>query len=43
MKYESPVTYHSKDIANGKVFADRRQTDRPKTTCPWGIKMGSEW
>jgi hypothetical protein len=31
MKYESPITYHSKDMANVKVFADRqteRQTDR---------------
>jgi hypothetical protein len=30
MKYESPITYHSKDMAN--VFADRqtdKQTDRP--------------
>jgi hypothetical protein len=27
MKYESPITCHSKDMANVKVFADR-QTDR---------------
>jgi hypothetical protein len=27
MKYESPITYHSNDMANVKVFADR-QTDR---------------
>jgi hypothetical protein len=27
MKYESPITYHSKDKVNVKVFADR-QTDR---------------
>jgi hypothetical protein len=27
MKYESPITYHSKDMANVKVFADR-QTNR---------------
>jgi hypothetical protein len=27
MKYESPITYHSKDMTNVKVFADR-QTDR---------------
>jgi hypothetical protein len=27
MKYESPVIYHSKDMANVKVFADRH-TDR---------------
>jgi hypothetical protein len=24
MKYESPVTYHSKDMANVKIFADRQ-------------------
>jgi hypothetical protein len=24
MKYESPMTYHSKDMANVKVFADRQ-------------------
>jgi hypothetical protein len=37
MKYESLITYHSKDMATVKVFADRqtnRQTDRPKTICP---------
>jgi hypothetical protein len=31
MKYENPITYHSKDMVNVKVFADRqtdRQTDR---------------
>jgi hypothetical protein len=33
MKYESPITCHSKDMTNVKVFEDR-QTDRPKTTCP---------
>jgi hypothetical protein len=27
MKYESLITYHSKDMANVKVFADR-QTDK---------------
>jgi hypothetical protein len=27
MKYECPITYHSKDMANVKVFADR-QTNR---------------
>jgi hypothetical protein len=27
MKYESPITYHLKDMANVKVFADR-QTNR---------------
>jgi hypothetical protein len=33
MKYESPITYHSKDMANVKVFADR-QTNRPKLYAP---------
>jgi hypothetical protein len=29
MKYEIPITYHSKYMANVKVFADtHRQTDR---------------
>jgi hypothetical protein len=35
------ITYHSKDMANVKVFAERqtdRQTDRPKTICPQGHK-----
>jgi hypothetical protein len=27
MKYESHITYHSKDMANGKVFKDKK-TDR---------------
>jgi hypothetical protein len=30
MKYESPITYHSKDMANVKFLADRqtaKQTD----------------
>jgi hypothetical protein len=31
MKYESPITYHSKDMANVKVFV-YRQTDKKKTT-----------
>jgi hypothetical protein len=37
MKYESPITYHSKDMDNVKVFTDRqtdKQTDRPKTIFP---------
>jgi hypothetical protein len=44
MKYESPITYHSKEIANVKVFADR-QTDRrainymPPIFPYGGIKM----
>jgi hypothetical protein len=46
MKYESPITCQSKDMANVKVFADRqtdKQTDRPKNMPPifryGGIKM----
>jgi hypothetical protein len=43
MKYESPITYHSKDMANVESFC--RQTDRPKTICPrsfyGGIKIDS--
>jgi hypothetical protein len=27
MKYESPITYHSKDMTKVQVFADRQQTD----------------
>jgi hypothetical protein len=48
MKYESPITCHSKDMANVKVFADREtdrrmdeQTDRPKTICPRSFDMGA--
>jgi hypothetical protein len=44
MKYENPITYHSKDMANVKVFADRqknRETDRPKTICPRSFDTGA--
>jgi hypothetical protein len=46
MKYESPITYHSKDMANVKVFADRKM-DKPKTICPcsfntWNKKIFSQ-
>ena len=41
VKYESSITYHSKAMANVKVFADKQaekraggQTGQPKTTCP---------
>jgi hypothetical protein len=37
MKYENPITYHLKDMANVKVFACRqtnRWIDRPKTISP---------
>jgi hypothetical protein len=33
VKYTSPITYHSKDMANVKIFADK-QTDRPKLYAP---------
>jgi hypothetical protein len=39
MKYESPITYHSKDMANDKVFADR-QTDR-QTNRRTGQKLNA--
>jgi hypothetical protein len=39
MKYQSSITYHSKDMANVKVFADR-QTNRPKTICPQSFDTG---
>jgi hypothetical protein len=51
MEYESPIsiTYHSKDMANVKVFADR-QTDRwagQKLYAPdlsiGGIKTGKTY
>jgi hypothetical protein len=50
MKYESRITYHPKDMANVKVFADRqtdtqttdRQTDRPKTICPRSFDTGNK-
>jgi hypothetical protein len=43
MKYESPITYHSQDMANIKVFAGRqtdRQMDRPKTISPDLLILG---
>jgi hypothetical protein len=42
MKYESLITYHSKDMANVKGFADR-QTDRPKTSgCVHSFTSGKD-
>jgi hypothetical protein len=32
MKYKSPITYHSKDMANVKVFAE--------TNCPQSFDTG---
>jgi hypothetical protein len=40
MKYESLITYHSKDMANAKVFLKDNQTDRPKTICPRSFDTG---
>jgi hypothetical protein len=37
MKYESPITYHSKDIVNVKIFADR-QTNKSKNYMPLIIR-----
>jgi hypothetical protein len=36
MKYERPITYHSKDMANVKSFCRQteKHTDRPKTISP---------
>jgi hypothetical protein len=44
MKYESPFTYHSKDMANVNVFEDRqtdRQMDRPKNYMPQSFDTGA--
>jgi hypothetical protein len=45
MKYESPITYNSKDMANVKILQTDRQTDRqterPKTTCPLSFDTGA--
>ena len=35
VKYESCITYHSKAMANVKVFSDKHTERRPKTICPW--------
>jgi hypothetical protein len=34
VKYESPITYHSKDMANVKVFADRQADGQAKNYMP---------
>jgi hypothetical protein len=34
MKYESPITYHSKDMANVKVFEDRQTDKQAKNYMP---------
>jgi hypothetical protein len=34
MKYESPITYHSKDMANVKVFADTKRQKGQKLYAP---------
>jgi hypothetical protein len=40
MKYESPITYHSKDMANVKVFADRQAKNyMPQIFQYEGIKI----
>jgi hypothetical protein len=40
MKYESPITYHSKDMANVKVFADRQAKNyMPSIFRYGGIKI----
>jgi hypothetical protein len=40
MKYESPIAYHSKDMANVKVFADRQAKNyMPQIFRYGGIKI----
>jgi hypothetical protein len=34
MKYENPTTYHSKDKANVKVFADKQTDGQAKNYMP---------
>jgi hypothetical protein len=34
MKYESPISYHSKDMASVKVFADDRMTGQQEAHGP---------
>jgi hypothetical protein len=41
VKYESPITNHSRDIAKVKLFADR-QKDLPKTICPLSFDTGAK-
>ena len=48
VKYESSITYHSKAMADVKVFADKQmdkwkdgQMDGPKTICSRSIDAGA--
>jgi hypothetical protein len=41
MKYENPITYHSKDMINVKVFADRQTNGKAKATCPQSFDTGA--
>ena len=45
MKYESPITYHSRDMANVKNFADRRTGENfmPPIFRYGGIKTHNMW
>ena len=40
MKYESLITYHSKDMANVKVFADRQTDGQTKNYMPPIFRYG---
>jgi hypothetical protein len=40
MKYESPITYHSKDMANVKVFVDRKTDGQAKNYMPPIFRYG---
>ena len=48
VKYEGPKAYQSKDMANVKVFAEKktdkcteRQMDGPKPICPRSVVAGA--
>jgi hypothetical protein len=39
--YEIPITYHSKDMANVKVFADRQTDRQAKNYMPQSFHTGA--
>jgi hypothetical protein len=41
MKYENPIIYHSKDMANVKVFADRQTDWHAKNYIPPIFRHGA--
>jgi hypothetical protein len=40
MKYKNPITYHSKDMAKVKVFANRQTDRRAKNYMPLIFRYG---